>query len=183
MRLISKFILHLMGWQLFGQKPDLEKYIIVVAPHTSNWDFFIGGLYLNTKGIRSKILIKKEAFFFPLGWIFKMIGGIPVDRYKRNYILEQMVDLFSRSKKMVLIITPEGTRKNVSNWKKGFHRIAKQANIPVILAFIDYGKKTVGINKAFELTDDINADMIRLKNYYKNIIPKYPGKFSENPAD
>jgi 1-acyl-sn-glycerol-3-phosphate acyltransferase len=163
-----------MGWQLFGQKPDLEKYIIVVAPHTSNWDFFIGGLYLNTKGIRSKILIKKEAFFFPLGWIFKIIGGIPVDRYKRNYISEQMVDLFSRSKKMILIITPEGTRKKVSNWKKGFHRIAKQ---------IDYGRKIVGINKAFELTDDIDADMIRLKNYYKNIIPKYTGKFSENPAD
>ena len=109
-----------------------------------------------------------------------MIGGIPVDRYKRNYVSEQMVDLFSRSKKMVLIITPEGTRKKVSNWKKGFHRIAKQANIPVILAVIDYGRKTVGIDKAFELTDDIDADMIRLKNYYKNIIPKYPGKFSES---
>ena len=169
-----------MGWQLFGQKPDLGKFIIVVAPHTSNWDFFIGGLYLNTRGIKSKILIKKEAFFFPLGLIFKMIGGIPVDRYKRNNISGQMVDLFNRSKKMILIITPEGTRKKVSNWKKGFHRIAKQANIPVILAFIDYGRKTVGIKKVFELTDDINADMIRLKKYYKNITPKYPCKFSES---
>ncbi len=169
-----------MGWQLFGQKPDLGKFIIVVAPHTSNWDFFIGGLYLNTRGVKSKILIKKEAFVFPLGLIFKMIGGIPVDRYKRNNISEQMVDLFNRSKKMILIITPEGTRKKVSNWKKGFYHIAKQANIPVILAFIDYGRKTVGINKVFELTDDINADMIRLKKYYKNIIPKYPRKFSES---
>ena len=169
-----------MGWQLFGQKPDLGKFIIIVAPHTSNWDFFIGGLYLNTRGIKSKILIKKEAFFFPLGLIFKMIGGIPVDRYKRNNISGQMVDLFNRSKKMILIITPEGTRKKVSNWKKGFHRIAKQANIPVILAFIDYVRKTVGIKKVFELTDDINADMIRLKKYYKNITPKYPCKFSES---
>lgn len=169
-----------MGWQLFGQKPDLRKFIIVVAPHTSNWDFFIGGLYLNTRGVKSKVLIKKEVFFFPLGLIFKMIGGIPVDRYKRNNISGQMVDLFNRSKKMILIITPEGTRKKVSNWKKGFHRIAKQANIPVILAFIDYGRKTVGINKVFELTDDINADMIRLKKYYKNIIPRYPSKFSES---
>ena len=169
-----------MGWQLFGQKPDLGKFIIIVAPHTSNWDFFIGGLYLNARGIKSKVLIKKEVFFFPLGLIFKMIGGIPVDRYKRNNISEQMVDLFNRSKKMTLIITPEGTRKKVSNWKKGFHRIAKQANVPVILAFIDYGRKTVGINKVFELTDDIDADMIRLKKYYKNIIPKYPRKFSES---
>lgn len=169
-----------MGWQLFGQKPDLGKFIIIVAPHTSNWDFFIGGLYLNARGIKSKVLIKKEVFFFPLGLIFKMIGGIPVDRYKRNNISEQMVDLFNRSKKMTLIITPEGTRKKVSNWKKGFHRIAKQANIPVILAFIDYGRKTVGINKVFELTNDIDADMIRLKKYYKNIIPKYPRKFSES---
>ncbi len=169
-----------MGWQLFGQKPDLGKFIIIVAPHTSNWDFFIGGLYLNARGIKSKVLIKKEVFFFPLGLIFKMIGGIPVDRYKRNNISEQMVDLFNRSKKMILIITPEGTRKKVSNWKKGFHRIAKQANIPVILAFIDYGRKTVGINKVFELTDDIDTDMIRLKKYYKNIIPKYPRKFSES---
>ena len=169
-----------MGWQLFGQKPDLRKFIIVVAPHTSNWDFFIGGLYLNTRGVKSKVLIKKEVFFFPLGLIFKMIGGIPVDRYKRNNISEQMVDLFNRSKKMILIITPEGTRKNVSNWKKGFYRIAKQANVPVILAFIDYGRKIVGFNKVFELTDDIDADMIRLKKYYKNIIPKYPRKFSES---
>ncbi len=169
-----------MGWQLFGQKPDLEKFIIIVAPHTSNWDFFIGGLYLNTRGMKSRVLIKKEVFFFPLGLIFKMTGGIPVDRYKRNNISEQMVDLFNQSKKMILIITPEGTRKKVSNWKKGFHRIAKQANIPVILAFIDYGRKTVGINKVFELTDDIDADMIRLKKYYKNIIPKYPRKFSES---
>ena len=81
---------------------------------------------------------------------------------------------------MVLIITPEGTRKKVSNWKKGFYHIAKQANVPVILAFIDYGRKTVGINQTFELTDDLDADMIRLKNYYKNIIPKYTGNFSES---
>ena len=178
LRKISKLILKLFGWKLAGSIPIEKKYIIVVAPHTSNWDFVIGQLFCISSGIRASVMIKKEHFYFPLGNLLRALGGIPVDREKKTDIVEQMIYEFEKRDSFVLTITPEGTRKKVSEWKTGFHRIAAGANVPVLAGFVDYKKKLVGTGGYFQLTGDLQTDLTAVKQFYKNISPKYPDNFS-----
>ncbi len=181
--LLCRYILILFGWKLAGTIPSENKYIIIVAPHTSNWDYVIGQLFCLSVGIKAKIMIKKELFYFPLGVILKALGGIPVDRQKKTDIVDKMIMLFKTSDSFILTITPEGTRQKVSEWKTGFHRIATGANVPVLLGFLDYKKKMVGIGETFFLSGDMNSDLLKVKKYYLNIHPKYPENFSAGIID
>ncbi len=180
---LSKYILRLCGWKLAGNIPPEKKYLIIVAPHTSNWDFVIGQLFCMSNGIKSRVMIKKELFFFPLGNFLKALGGIPVDRQKKTDIVDQMISLFETNDSFILTITPEGTRKKVSEWKTGFHRIAIGANVPVLLGFIDYKEKLVGTSLFFRLTNDVDLDMLKIKKFYMQINPKYPDNFSVGNID
>lgn len=177
-RKISKLILKLFGWKLSGSFPAEKKYIIVVAPHTSNWDYVVGQLFCLSFGVRSSVMIKKELFYFPLGGLLRALGGVPVDRDKKTDIVEQMIDEFKNRDSFVLTITPEGTRKRVTEWKTGFHRIALGANIPVLPGFVDYKKKLVGTGDFFSLSGDLQSDMTAVKQFFKDINPKYPENFS-----
>lgn len=172
-------ILKLFGWSVAVKVPDYPKCIICVAPHTSNWDFIIGKLAYASVGRKTGFLMKESWFFWPLGCFFRAIGGIPVPRGRKSSrpLTEVLVERFNSSQRLVLAITPEGTRSRTSEWHTGFLRIAMQAHIPVVLAVIDFSMKKAMIERSFELSGDINADMAAIKAYYRPFKGKYPEKF------
>ena len=177
-RAISSFILRLFGWTVEVDVPDYPKCVICVAPHTSNWDFFIGKLAYLSIGRYAGFMMKKEWFFFPLGLIFKAVGGIPVDRSRNTSLVDQMANKFAESKQFHLAITPEGTRKPNPNWKKGFYFIALKAQVPIMLIGIDYPSKTITSTKAIMPTGDFEKDMHEIKLYFKDFHGKIPENFS-----
>ena len=122
----------LAGWKMVGEIPPFKKYIYIVAPHTSQTDFVLGKMYGVIHGLNSRFLVKKEAFWFPLGLLLKALGGVPVDRTTNQHLAQNLVKEFSQHDEFVLTITPEGTRKKVSRWKKGFHFIATSAQVPIV---------------------------------------------------
>jgi 1-acyl-sn-glycerol-3-phosphate acyltransferase len=177
MKTISRWIFHGLGWKTEGEIPkDIKKYVLVAAPHTSNWDFFYGRIYFYMHGIPLKFLIKKELFFFPLGIILKALGGIPVNRKKNENLSKKLAEDFKNSEQMALLVTPEGTRSYNPRWKKGFYYIAQEAKVPIILGYIDYEKKIGGIGPVFEPTGDVNKDIETIKAFYKDKKGKYPEK-------
>lgn len=175
---ISGFLLKMMGWRVKITVPDYPKSIICVAPHTSNWDFVLGKLAYASVGRKAGFLMKKEWFFFPLGLIFKAMGGIPVDRMKKGHAVERITELFNSRDHMNLAITPEGTRSRTDRWKTGFLAIARQAKVPVVLGAFDFKTKTITVERTFEPTGDMEADMRAIKDYYSHFTAKYPEKFS-----
>ena len=164
---IFKVIWRLMGWKIVGDVPWHEKkYVIIVAPHSSNWDFIIGVLVRGIMGFDSKFLGKKSLFQFPLGWFFRMMGGYPVDRSKSMNLVDQVVQIYDRHERFVVALAPEGTRKNVHEWKTGFYYIAHNANIPIVRAKIDWQAKQVVWFDPIRTTGNIEKDMIKIKEVY-----------------
>lgn len=168
-----------MGWTVSITVPDVDKCIICVAPHTSNWDFIIGKLAYASVGRDAGFLMKAQWFFWPLGCFFRAIGGIPVERKNKKVSLTDIVvEKFRTSTRMQLAITPEGTRSRTSAWHTGFLHIAMRAGVPIQLGVLDYGNKRVMINSMFEPTGDTEADLRCVKAFYKPYKGKYPDKFT-----
>lgn len=177
MKYLARFILKLFGWKIDQKAPEgIKKCVIVVGPHTSNWDFIIGRLAFTMYGIKPKILIKKELFLPPLGWLLKLMGGIPVDRKKNNNITDMAVKLFDKYEELFMVFTPEGTRKYNPNWKKGFYYIAQKANVPIYICYMDYERKIGGFHSPFYPTGNVDQDIA----YIKSIMGQYKGRFPEN---
>ncbi|MDP4205504.1 MAG: 1-acyl-sn-glycerol-3-phosphate acyltransferase [Bacteroidota bacterium] len=183
LKYICKILLNLWGWKGISGPLKENKGIIIGAPHTSNLDFLVSWMYYTSLGMKASFLIKQEAFVWPFGSLLKKMGGIPVDRRHGANSIMQVVDEFKKRKTLHLCITPEGTRSKTTRWKAGFHAIARNADIPVYLGVFDYGKKEIGIFEKFELTDDVNADMRRLRSRYKNVTARHPEKFSVGDID
>ena len=175
---LYKFIYHrLLGWKTQWEVPEYDKCVIVGAPHTSNWDLLFGKLFYGTLNRKVNFLMKKEWFFFPLGPLFKLMGGIPVDRSRKTSLTDQLATRFSRSHTLHLAITPEATRRPNPDWKKGFYYIAQGAGVPIVLAYIDYKEKRVGIERTFTPTGDVEADMRAIKSYYQAFHARKPENF------
>ncbi len=164
-RWIGETILRLIGWKIIGQLPNEKKVIIIGAPHTSNWDFVIAMASMLSVGLRFSYMMKKEAFFFPLGWLWKKLGGIPIDRSKKTDVTGQMAEWFEQNDNVMLGITPEGTRKKVDKFKKGYLRIAYAANVPIFMIGLDGTNKHVVLDKILELSGDIEKDNAMIKAY------------------
>ena len=176
---IYSFIYYkLLGWKTNVTVPNYDKCVICAAPHTTNWDLFIGKLFYGAIGRKTSFMMKKKWFFFPLGVIFKAVGGIPVYRGKRNSLVDQMAERFAASQKFNLAITPEGTRKANPHWKKGFYYIALKAQVPILLIGIDYEKKTITATKEIIPSGDIDKDMQEIKLYFKDFKGKKPENFA-----
>lgn len=176
---LCRFIYHrLLGWKTVITVPFYEKCVICAAPHTSNWDLLIGKLFYGSLGRRASFLMKKEWFFFPLNLVFKAMGGIPVNRGKKNSLVDQMARRFSSCSRFNLAITPEGTRKANPEWKKGFYYIALQAQVPIMLFGIDYPSKTITCTKAIMPSGDIEKDMREIKRYFMQFTGRHPEYFS-----
>ena len=175
---LSAIILRLFGWKLIGDFTHIKKSVVVMAPHTSNWDFVIGRLYLSAMGMNNHTLMKKEAFFFPMNILLNFLGAIPVDRKNKVVsVVEQVSELIKRNEKFNVFIAPEGTRRLTKHWKKGFFYIAHEANVPIVLSYVDYNKKEVGIAKIIKETKNLEDLMKEINEFYKNITPKYPASF------
>lgn len=171
---ISLFILRIFGWKVSGKAPDVPKYVMIAAPHTSNWDFVVCLLISFVLDIKIYVMAKKELMEWPCGSGFKWLGVIPVDRSGPNNTVAQAIQVFQESEKLIMVIPPSGTRKKVKKWKTGFYHIANGANVPIALGFLDYGRKTGGIGPLIRPTGDIDADMIEIRAFYADIVGKYP---------
>ena len=183
-RFCDWLLIRKMGWRLNITERHPEKYIICLAPHTSNWDFIIGQLYNGATGLHANFLMKKEWFFWPLGPIFRRLGGIPVYRQKHTRMTDAMAEAARKAESFRLCITPEGTRSRVDEWKKGFYFIAQGAEIPILLYGLDYERKLIQCTKTIIPTGDIEKDMRDIKLYFKDFKGRYPEKFSTGlPAD
>ena len=167
-----------MGWTVEVTQDHPDKYIICLAPHTSNWDFILGLLYSRSIGMQSNFLMKKEWFFWPLGPIFKKLGGIPVYRQKKSSMTEAMAETAKAAKTFHLCITPEGTRSKTADWKKGFYFIALKAGMPILLYGLDYERRLIQCTKTIIPTGDLDADMRDIKVYYKDFKGKKPENFT-----
>ncbi len=167
-----------MGWQSVITEDHPDKYIICLAPHTSNWDFFIGQLYNGAEGLHANFLMKKEWFFWPLGPIFRRLGGIPVYRQKHLRMTDAMAEAARKSPVFHLCITPEGTRSRVEEWKKGFYFIAQGAQLPILLYGLDYELKRIECTKTILPSGNIDQDMREIMLYFKDFKGRHPQNFS-----
>ena len=167
-----------MGWTADVTEDHPEKFIICLAPHTTNWDFILGLLYSRAKGMKINFLMKKEWFFWPLGPIFKRLGGIPVYRQKKTSMTDAMAEAAKQAERFRLCITPEGTRSRTEEWKKGFYFIALKAELPILLYGVDYEKKLIRCTKTVIPTGDLEKDMRDIKLYFKDFKGKKPENFT-----
>ncbi len=180
--MIARFILRLFGWNIYTRVPlDVRKAVIIMAPHTSNWDFVIGRLAFFVHRIKPLILIKREAFNPMLAPLLRWLGGIPVDRDQSSNIVKKITTEFQKNDEFFLLITPEGTRRRVEQWKKGFYFIAHNARVPVFLGFLDYRRKEGGIGKALIPSGDFEADFKIIEEFYRDKTAKHPKKFNLSP--
>ncbi len=176
---IAHAILKIFGWKIHCVVPQEKKFVVIQAPHTSNWDFIWGKLWNFTIDFRPQVLIKKELFFWPLGGILRAFGGVPVDRENRKVRkTDLLVEEFSQRDEFILAITPEGTRSISPNWKTGFYHIAVRAQVPILLGIIDYEKKELGTTYVFYPTGDFQKDFRKIREYYKDKGAKHPEKFT-----
>ena len=167
-----------MGWTVETTIDLPEKCVICVAPHTSNWDFILGELYIRSIGKTANFLMKKEWFFWPLGPIFRSMGGIPVFRQKKMSMTDAMAETAKKVDQFKLCITPEGTRSRVEEWKKGFYFIALKAGIPILLYGVDYERKLIQCTKTIIPSGNLEEDMREIKLYFKDFKGKKPENFA-----
>lgn len=164
----------LRGWKASGEVPEPRRFIIIAAPHTSNWDFvnFLG-LTADLK-VRAHFMGKLSLFRWPIGGFMKQMGGIPVDRHNASNAVAQMVEQFARRAEFMLTVAPEGTRGKAKKWRTGFYQIALAAKVPMVVGLMDYGTKTGGLGPLIWPTGDFRADMTKVLEVYKSCIPRFP---------
>ena len=176
MKLIARFFFWLTGWKTEGEIPKLKKFVAILAPHTSAWDVIYGMLARYIFEMDFSFYGKQEIFDAPYGFIFRALGGIPVNRSAKSNLVDQAVKTFNEREHFILALSPEGTRKYVPNWKTGFYYIALQAKVPILLTYIDFERKVTGLGPLFYPTGDIDKDIEEIKNFYRPIKGKHPEK-------
>lgn len=176
LRWLAKLYLKMIGWHREGSLPDIPKYVLIVAPHTSNWDFPIGFAFAFDLKLRGYWLGKDSLFRWPFHGFFRWLGGIPIDRSRSSDVVAQIVQIFKERAKLTMVVAPEGTRKKAAHWKSGFYHIARGADVPIVLAFIDYFRKAGGIGPVFKPTGNIETDMEFIRSFYEKVTGKYPEK-------
>jgi len=180
MKNIAKFIFYnLMRWKIEGSYPeDIMKFIIIGAPHTSNYDFIVALLMKIITGVNAQYIAKHTLFNPPFGFIFKALGGIPLDRSKSKNTVEAIIKMFDNREELIIALSPEGTRSKTDKWKTGFYHIAMGANVPIVFNAFDFGKKVYRISKPYYPTGDIKKDFLFFHNYFKEVKGKYPENFT-----
>ncbi len=177
-KLCRKLLFGWMGWSDEVTIPHRDKCIICVAPHTSNWDFIIAELYYWSLGRRAGFLMKEEWFFWPLGYFFRALGGIPVRHTKNTKLTDVVANRAMTNRKFEFVVTPEGSRSLVTKWRRGFYYIALKANLPIQLYKLDFVEKKISCTKELHPSGNVEADMKIIMQYYKGCKGKYPEKFT-----
>lgn len=178
-RALAHRLLGLGGWRVEGALPDEPRFVLIVAPHTSNWDFLVGVLAMFAIGLRSSWFGKHTLFRFPAGPILRWLGGEPIDRSTKRGTVETAVECFRTRSRWVLTLTPEGTRKRAEQWKTGFHQIAVGAGVPIVPVTFDYSRKVVGLGAPFRPTGDAVRDISAIRGLFRKEMARYPELFAE----
>jgi 1-acyl-sn-glycerol-3-phosphate acyltransferase len=179
MKAFARFLIKLFGWKAVGTFPyEHKKLVILVAPHTSNLDYFIGMMFIYAAGEKVNVIMKKEAFFWPIGGLLKKMGAVPIDRSKSTRKTESIAKLFDKYEKLYLVIAPEGTRSYTDKWKKGYYYIALQAKVPIMLTSIDYKKKEGRYGPVIYPSGDFEKDFEKVKEFYKGVGARFPKKYN-----
>ena len=178
-RWFANKLLTLFGWRAVGAMPDVPKSVLIVAPHTSNWDFPVMLALAVALGIKTTWMGKHTLFRPPFGFLMRRLGGLPINRGASHNIVEQAVQSFRERDRLTLAILPEGTRQRAPYWKSGFYHIANGARAPIVLGFADYARKVGGIGPVFMPSGDIEADMALIRDFYIGMIGKRPEQFGE----
>ena len=173
---VARFLLWLGGWTIVGDRPTVRKAVFIAAPHTSNWDGFWAICFKIYKRLKIRWFVKDSMFFFPVNLLLRVNGAIPLDRGRAGSSVTQAIEAFDKNDDFYFGLAPEGTRSKTKNWKSGFYRIAEGANVPVVLGFLDYGEKRLGLGPVVTLTGDRDADMAIIRSYYDTITGRWPDK-------
>lgn len=175
---LARWLLHLTGWQLMGTRPQCDHYVLIAAPHTSNWDFPMMLLFAAAFDIKVTWMAKHSLFYPPFGWIMRAMGGMPIIRHENQNVVSAMVEAFETVPHLVLMVPAEGTREKSDYWKSGFYHIARQAEVPIVPSFLDYGSKRGGFGPALRVTGNVQNDMQYFRDFYHEMQGKFPGEFS-----
>lgn len=178
-RALAARVLRLAGWRIDGGLPREAKFVAVLAPHTSNWDFVLTVLSMWALGLRLTWLGKHTLFRFPLGPVLRWLGGEPVERGAAGGTVGTAIERLRTRPQYAVGITPEGTRRRVAEWKTGFHRIALGAGVPMVPVWFDYPNRTIGIGQPVHPTADTDADVARMRRMFRKEMARHPGQFAE----
>ncbi len=176
-RAFARRLLALAGWRIEGELPALPRFVVIAAPHTSNWDFPLGMLAMLAIGLRLSWIGKHTLFRFPVTGLLQWLGGEPVDRAAAHGVVSAAIERFHARPQWVFGVSPEGTRRRVAQWKTGFHRIARGANVPILPVTLDYSRRVVSLGTLFTTTDDADADIRYLRGLYHPSMARHPENF------
>ena len=175
LRALARFGLWVAGWKIEAGPPEtVRKCMVIGGPHTSNWDYVLFLVCILVLRMDVKVMVKDNVYRWPIRWLCRWAGVIPVNRRQSNTVVRQMGRLFEDQDDLMIIITPEGTRSKVARWKTGFYHIAKSADVPVLLAYLDYSRKRAGFGPCVYLSDDMDADIADMQAFYAPITPRHP---------
>ena len=175
----GRLALKLTGWKIDGNFPDCAKFVMIVAPHTSNWDVPVGLMAKFALRLECRFIAKHSLFWWPLGICLRALGGIPINRAAASDFVDDTVRIFKERERLVLIITPEGTRARVERWKSGFHRIARASGVPVVLVDFDYSRKVVRLGPAFPANADYDGDVAAIQSHITAAMAKHPHRYGQ----
>ena len=177
---LGKTVLRVLGWQFSGEFPKLPKMILIIAPHTSNWDFVVGVGVAFSLRLKISFFGKHSIFIPPFDRLLRHFGGIPIERSNAHGMVEQMAKQMRDADKMILCLSPEGTRSRIKKWKTGFLHIAHKADVPVFLVAFDYKKKHIEFGPVQKIGDDITLELNKIYSHYASVQAKYPEKIATN---
>jgi 1-acyl-sn-glycerol-3-phosphate acyltransferase len=176
---LAAAFLRATGWKPEGAPPDERRFVLIAAPHTSNWDLAYLLALAETYDLRISFMMKHTIFRGPFGPLFKSLGGIPIYRHRRGDLVKQMVEAFGERDEFVLVVPAEGTRSRVDTWRSGFYHIAREANVPIVLGYLDYARKRGGFGPALVTSGSVRDDMDVIRDFYADKSGLHPALFAE----
>ena len=179
LKLVARWFLKLAGWEPEGSQPRERRFVLIAAPHTSNWDLAYMLAVATHFDLKVSWMGKHALFRPPFGWLMRRVGGIRIVRHQRGDRVSEMVRAFEQRESLVLVVPAEGTRGYVAHWKSGFYHIARSAGVPIVLGYLDYARRRGGFGPALNPTGDIRCDMDKIRAFYADKIGKHPDQFGE----
>jgi 1-acyl-sn-glycerol-3-phosphate acyltransferase len=179
LELVARWFLRLSGWEAEGGKPSERRFVLIAAPHTSNWDLAFMLAFAVIYDVKISWMGKHALFRPPFGWLMRRLGGIPIVRHRRGNTVSQMARAFEGSESLALVLPAEGTRAYVAHWKSGFYHIARTAKVPIVLGYLDYARRRGGFGPALYPSGDIRSDMNEIREFYADKVGRHPDQFGE----
>ena len=174
---LVRWLLRTLGWQVEGVRPNHERYVLIAAPHTSNWDLPLMLAFGAAFDLEIRWMAKHSLFFPPMGWLLRALGGMPIHRHENRNVVDAMAESFQTTAHLILVVPTEGTRERSEYWKSGFYHIARKAGVPIVPSYLDFGQKRGGFGPAFHPSGDVVEDMQHFRDFYQGMQGKFPDQF------